>query len=429
MSQYVCENCGFGSASWYGKCPECHQWSTFKKFSTGTKKSTGRDGVEKKATFSTLKTRTKQSSKRIPTDVHECDRVLGGGFIEGEVILIAGAPGVGKSTLLLKILSHLRTVYVSGEESGEQILQRAERLQVDTSKLLFSSDNEVMGILSALQDNAGDYDVVVIDSIQTVYSSSIEASMGSVSQIKESASKIVEWAKRNHTIVIIVGHITKDGDIAGPKTLEHLVDCVLYLEGEPQSSFRILRAHKNRFGATDEVGIFEMKETGIEEVDKPSVLIDPATQYESGRALVATIEGSRPLFYEVQSLVVPSALTIPRRVVTGVDSNRLQLLLAVMRRHMGVKLDTYDVYVNIVGGLSARTPSADLGIIASILSAVEDKPLQAGTVFIGEVGLLGEVRAVQGQHKVLDNISRFGLKKAFSSVDIQTVKRIKSLVW
>jgi len=429
MSQYVCENCGFGSASWYGKCPECHQWSTFKKFSTGTKKSTGRDGIEKKATFSTLKTRTKQSSKRIPTDVHECDRVLGGGFIEGEVILIAGAPGVGKSTLLLKILSHLRTVYVSGEESGEQILQRAERLQVDTSKLLFSSDNEVMGILSALQDNAGDYDVVVIDSIQTVYSSSIEASMGSVSQIKESASKIVEWAKRNHTIVIIVGHITKDGDIAGPKTLEHLVDCVLYLEGEPQSSFRILRAHKNRFGATDEVGIFEMKETGIEEVDKPSVLIDPATQYESGRALVATIEGSRPLFYEVQSLVVPSALTIPRRVVTGVDSNRLQLLLAVMRRHMGVKLDTYDVYVNIVGGLSARTPSADLGIIASILSAVEDKPLQAGTVFIGEVGLLGEVRAVQGQHKVLDNISRFGLKKAFSSVDIQTVKRIKSLVW
>ncbi len=429
MSQYVCENCGFGSASWYGKCPECHQWSTFKKFSTGTKKSTGRDGIEKKATFSTLKTRTKQSSKRIPTDVHECDRVLGGGFIEGEVILIAGAPGVGKSTLLLKILSHLRTVYVSGEESGEQILQRAERLQVDTSKLLFSSDNEVMGILSALQDNAGDYDVVVIDSIQTVYSSSIEASMGSVSQIKESASKIVEWAKRNHTIVIIVGHITKDGDIAGPKTLEHLVDCVLYLEGEPQSSFRILRAHKNRFGATDEVGIFEMKETGIEEVDKPSVLIDPATQYESGRALVATIEGSRPLFYEVQSLVVPSALTIPRRVVTGVDSNRLQLLLAVMRRHMGVKLDTYDVYVNIVGGLSARTPSADLGIIASILSAVEDKPLQAGTVFIGEVGLLGEVRAVQSQHKVLDNISRFGLKKAFSSVDIQTVKRIKSLVW
>ncbi len=429
MSQYVCSSCGFGSASWYGKCPECHDWNTFKKFSTGTKKSSGRDGVEKKATFSALKTRTKQSSKRIPTLVHECDRVLGGGFIEGEVILIAGAPGVGKSTLLLKILSHLRTVYVSGEESGEQILQRAVRLQVDTSKLLFSSDNEVLGILSALEDNKADYDVVVIDSIQTVYSSSIDASMGSVSQIKESASKIVEWAKRSHTIVVIVGHITKDGDIAGPKTLEHLVDCVLYLEGEPQSSFRILRAHKNRFGATDEVGIFEMKETGIEEVDKPSVLIDPATQNESGRALVATIEGSRPLFYEVQSLVVPTTLTIPRRVVTGVDSNRLQLLLAVMRRHMGVKLDSYDVYVNIVGGLSARTPSADLGIIASILSAVEDKPLQAGTVFIGEVGLLGEVRAVQGQHKVIDNISRFGLKKAFSSIDIQSVKRIKSLVW
>lgn len=432
MTQYVCSSCGYGSASWYGKCPECQEWNTFKKFVTDSKKSRSSlsgSGVIGKASLAPLGDRASLQSRRMPTSLYECDRVLGGGFVEGEALLIAGPPGIGKSTLLLKILAHLKTVYISGEESGEQVLSRAQRIGVDTSTMMFSSDNEVMSILSALDDVKDECDVVVIDSIQTVYSSTVESGMGSVTQIRESAVKLVEWAKRSGKVVLIVGHVTKDGDIAGPKTLEHLVDCVLYLEGEPQSAFRLLRAHKNRFGATDEVGIFEMKETGIEEVDKPTDLIDSATQSEPGRALVCAIEGSRPLFYEVQSLVVPTTLSIPRRVVTGVDFNRLQLLLAVMRRHMHVGLDSFDVYVNIVGGLTVKTPSADLGIIASLLSAIEEKPLPQGTVYIGEVGLLGEIRTVHGQQKLTSHLDRFGLKKAVSNDNLPSVKRLKYVLW
>ena len=429
MSQYVCSSCGYGSASWYGKCPECNEWNTFKKFSTGTKK-TGRKGGEKRAaSFATLSEITPLAKNRKTTDIYEFDRVLGGGFITGEVLLIGGAPGVGKSTLLLKILSTLRTMYVSGEESGEQVKQRAERTGANIDNLQFSSDIEVTGLLSALEANIDDFDIVVVDSIQTVYSSSLDSPLGSVSQIKESATRFVEFAKSHNKIVVIVGHITKDGDIAGPKMLEHLVDAVLYLEGEKQSHFRILRAHKNRFGPTDEVGIFEMKDSGLEQVEKPTALIDAATSQEPGRALVSSMEGSRALFYEIQCLVVPTSLTIPRRVVTGVDVNRLQLLLAVMRRHMRVKLDTYDVYVNVVGGLSAKTPSADLGIIAALLSSSLNQPLPTGSAFIGEIGLLGETRGVFGQEKVLKDTERFGLQKIYSSRDIPSVKRMKSVLF
>lgn len=429
MSQYVCSSCGYGSASWYGKCPECNDWNSFKKFSTGSKKTGRKGGSKKAAEFSTLKDITPLASQRHTTGVHEFDRVLGGGFIAGEVLLIGGAPGVGKSTLLLKILSKLRTMYMSGEESGEQIKQRAERTGANIDNLHFSSDIEAVGLISALENNSDDFDIVVVDSIQTVYSSTVDSPLGSVSQIKESATRFVEFAKNNNKIVVIVGHITKDGDIAGPKMLEHLVDAVLYLEGERQSHFRILRAHKNRFGPTDEVGIFEMKDSGLEQVEKPTELIDASTVQEAGRSLVASVEGSRALFYEIQTLVVPTSLTIPRRVVTGVDVNRLQLLLAVMRRHMRVKLDTYDVYVNVVGGLSAKTPSADLGIIAALLSSSLNQALPKNTAYIGEIGLLGETRNVFGQEKVLKDTKRFGLNKIYSSKDISTVKQMKRVLF
>lgn len=427
--QYVCSNCGFSSASWYGKCPECKEWNTLKKFSTGSKKSKGKVGPAKKASFATLEQVSSLSKQRIQTGVYEFDRVIGGGFIGGEVILAAGAPGVGKSTLLLKILSSVKTMYVSGEESGEQIKQRADRIKADISNLHFSSDIEVNSLISALEANIDDYDVVVIDSIQTVYASHIESTLGSMSQIKEAATRFVEFAKTHNKPLVIVGHVTKDGDIAGPKMLEHLVDCVLYLEGERQSHFRVLRARKNRFGPTDEVGIFEMKDSGLEEVSKPTALIDASTDQEAGRSLVSSVEGSRALFYEIQTLVVPTALAIPRRVVSGIDINRLQLLLAVMRKHMHVKLDTYDVYVNVVGGLSAKTPGADLGIIAALLSSANNKPLRKNSAFIGEVGLLGEIRSVYGQDKILRDTKRFGLDKIYSSSDIRSVKGLKRILF
>lgn len=427
--QYVCSNCGFSSASWYGKCPECKEWNTLKKFSTGSKKSKGGAGPAKKASFATLEQVSSLSGQRIKTGVYEFDRVIGGGFIGGEVILAAGAPGVGKSTLLLKILSAVKTMYISGEESGEQIKQRADRIGADISNLHFSSDIEVNSLISALEAHIDEYDVVVIDSIQTVYASHVESTIGSMSQIKEAATRFVEFAKTHNKPLVIVGHITKEGDIAGPKMLEHLVDCVLYLEGERQSHFRVLRARKNRFGPTDEVGIFEMRDSGLEEVSQPTALIDASTDQEAGRSLVSSVEGSRALFYEIQTLVVPTALAIPRRVVSGVDINRLQLLLAVMRKHMHVKLDTYDVYVNVVGGLSAKTPGADLGIIAALLSSANNKPLKKNSAFIGEVGLLGEIRSVYGEDKVIRDTKRFGLDKIYSSKDIKSVKGLKRILF
>lgn len=426
MSQFVCSSCGYVSASWYGKCPECKEWSTLKQFSEGKKNKRG--GVVKAASFAPLNTVSTQKNSRIPTTVGECDRVLGGGFIHGEVVLIAGEPGVGKSTLLLKMLHNLNTIYVSGEESGEQIKQRADRLSIDLSRIHVSTDIEIQSIISGLQSSDINCDVVVIDSIQTMYSQSLDAPLGSTSHIKEVTSRLVEYAKTSGKVVVIVGHVTKEGDIAGPKTLEHLVDCVLYLEGERHSHYRLLRVQKNRFGPTDEVGIFEMRQEGLVEIAKPSDLIDSTTSHEAGRSLVVSIEGSRALFYEIQSLVVPTVLPVPRRVVSGIDFNRLQLLLAVMRKHMGISLDTSDIYVSVVGGLTAKTPAADLGIVASIASSIGNSVLPEKTAFIGEIGLLGEIRGIYGQKKIIQDSERFGLDKIYSSEDVSSVKYLKKLI-
>lgn len=426
MAQFVCSSCGNVTATWYGKCPECKEWNTLKEFSDGSKSR--RSPTVKTASFSQLNSVNTQKSTRISTTVGECDRVLGGGFIPGEVVLMAGEPGVGKSTLLLTMLQNLSTIYISGEESGEQIKQRADRLSINLSKMHVSTDIEIQGIISALQTTPIQCDVIVIDSIQTMYSSSLDAPLGSTSHIKDVTSRLVEFAKTTGKIIIIVGHVTKEGDIAGPKTLEHLVDCVLYLEGEKHSHYRILRVQKNRFGPTDEVGIFEMRQEGMVEIAKPSDLIDSTTSHEAGRSLVVSIEGSRALFYEIQSLVVPTVLPVPRRVVSGIDFNRLQLLLAVMRKHMGISLDSNDIYVSVVGGLSAKTPAADLGIIASIASSINNVPLQEKTAFIGEIGLLGEVRGIYGQKKVIQDCKRFGLNKIFSSEDVSSVKLVKKMI-
>jgi len=426
MAQYICSKCGYGSASWYGKCPSCGEWNTLEA-RADTKGKRTKSSPATKAEFTPLAKLSSLSTQRFKTNIHEFDRVVGGGFIKGEVVLIAGEPGVGKSTLLLRLLSSFRTMYVSGEESGEQIKQRADRVKIDTSKLLFSYAESVESIVASLEARKKDFDMIVIDSIQTIYSEAVPSGFGSVSQIKESVNTLTDFAKRADKILIVVGHVTKGGDIAGPKTLEHLVDCVLYLEGERHSHFRLLRATKNRFGPTDEVGIFAMTEQGMSQVDKPTIFMDEGTQKSPGRALVASVEGSRALFYEIQSLVVPTTLPVPRRVASGVDYNRLQLLLAVIRKHMKISLDKYDVYVNVVGGLSAKSPAADLGIIASVVSSVKDTPLPANSAFIGEVGLLGEVRAVYGEQKAIADAQRFGLKKIYTSKTIPSIKNLSTI--
>ena len=426
MAQYVCNECGYGSASWYGKCPSCGNWNTFVKFQESKKRGKSSE-LSKPAEFTPLSSLGSLSKSRIATDVHEFDRVVGGGFISGEVVLLSGEPGVGKSTLLLKALSKLRTMYISGEESGQQIKQRAERINIHFKNFLFSNEICIESVLAGLNEKNDSYDVIVFDSIQTLYSEEVESPVGSVAQIKEVTSRIADYIKSNHKVAIIIGHVTKGGDIAGPKTLEHIVDCVLYLEGERFSSFRVLRAQKNRFGSVDEVGIFEMVENDLKEMGTPTALLNQQALSVPGRSIAGLIEGSRILFYEIQSLVVPTAFPIPRRVVTGIDFNRLQLLLAVMKKYLKISLDTNDVYVNVVGGVSAKSPAADLAIVASIVSSIKNRALPEKTAYIGEIGLLGEVRSMQGEEKLIKTEKRFGMKKIYSSKDIRNISNISLL--
>lgn len=423
---YVCDSCGYGSQSWMGKCPSCGEWNTFKTFNAGpSKNSKGRSHVGR-AEFSKLKDIDSISESRHSTGIHEVDRVLGGGFVQGEVVLLAGEPGVGKSTLLLKLIESFACVYISGEESGRQIKQRADRLGAKLDDVIVSNEIHVQSILSGLKNVQEPFEVVVIDSIQTLYSDTADSSVGSVSQIKESAALLTEYAKNENKVLIIVGHVTKGGDIAGPKTLEHMVDCVLYLEGEQQSQFRILRAYKNRFGTTDEVGVFEMLESGLKEAVETSMLFEEPHALAPGRAVIAAMEGSRALFYEVQSLVVSSNMPMPRRVVNGIEFNRLQMILAILKKHAKINVDSMDVYVNVVGGLQIKNTSADLGIAASIVSAVTNKSIAMNTAFIGELGLLGEVRSPSGVQKLLKDTKRFGIDTMYSSKNISSIKLLAS---
>lgn len=448
MAFYICNNCGFGSASWLGRCPDCGQFNTLKQQPDFDKKEgvsrRGRESIKKikLTSFKKIKTEVKG---RIKTGKYEFDRVLGGGIVPGEVILLSGEPGVGKSTLLLQTLHKIKTAYISGEEAPEQIKERAERLGIDFDNFLFSDDLQIEGIVEGLEEMKNKIDVVVIDSIQTVYSKSNESSSGSVNQLKECTSKLIYLAKKTKMAVIIVGHITKVGEIAGPKTIEHAVDCVLNFEGEKISNYRILRSSKNRFGPTDEIGIFEMMQQGLKEISNPLVFIDEETDNVSGKAIVGVTEGKRSLFYEVQSLVTPTIIAFPRRVVNGLDYNRVLLLLAVIRKHLHLYVDKFDIYINVVGGVNVRTPAADLGIIAAIFSSFQNtgeewisgknkfkKQVQSGiisknTVFIGEVGLLGEIRKVYQEEKIVGEAKRLGFKHIYSSLNLKHIKDLKRL--
>lgn len=420
MAMYLCSNCGYGSVSWLGKCPNCGAWNSFVK-EKEEKIKIKKIQIKKLTDFKDYRL------KVIKTKFSEFNRVLGEGIIENEVILLTGEPGVGKSTLLLQGLTNLRTFYVAGEENPHQLYLRTKRLIIDEKNFYLTDELEIESILESIKELKNKIDVVVIDSIQTVFSQKIDSPQGSLIQLKETISQIIALSKKEKIPFIIVGHITKEGEIAGPKTLEHLVDCVLTFEGDKLSFYRLLRAVKNRFGPTDEIGIFEMTQNGLKEINNPLIFLDQGKKETTGKAIVGVIQGKRPFFYEIQTLVAPSILAVPRRVTKGVDYNKLLLLLAVLKKYFRLPLDKYDIYVNVAGGIDIKSPAADLAIISSLLSSYKNFPLPNNSLFIGEIGLLGEVRKVPFEEKIINEGKRLGFDQIFSSINLQNIFQIEKI--
>jgi len=416
-SQFVCQQCGYSQVGFFGKCPECGSWGSAVETVTGIGKvrSETRKETPKPVPLDLVPAK---STLRISTKISELDRVLGGGLVPGQVVLIAGEPGIGKSTLLLQLSEKLgEVVYVSGEESVGQIAIRAQRLGVrkKTIKLLEQTDIDL--VIEAIKKVENSLGMVVIDSIQTMTTSDLSGMAGSVGQVRECAYRLVRFAKEKNTPVFIVGHITKEGTVAGPSVLMHIVDTVLWFEGEKGSTLRLLRAVKNRFGPTDEVGIFSMEDEGLISLESPEkVFLTKGEEKVSGTATASILEGTRPILVEVQSLVVPSKLVFPKRVSQGIDSRRFELLLAVLTRRCGLPLSEYDAYINVTGGINIKNdPSADLAICLSIASAYFDKSLPKDSIAIGEVGLLGDVREVIAEEKRIREAERLGFRKPITS--------------
>ena len=387
---FVCSSCGYESPKWMGKCPACNEWNTFYEEKDVTKSGT----KEKKKELSQaiqLNKVEKKESLRIKTGIEELDRVLGGGFVAGSLTLLGGEPGIGKSTLILQICDNIKVdgkiLYISGEESAEQIKIRADRLNVNKDNIMFLSETDIELVESQIEKIEPEF--VIIDSIQTMYSDEITSAAGSVSQVREITARIMKMCKQNSITTIIIGHVTKEGNIAGPRVLEHMVDTVLYLEGERYFSYRILRGVKNRFGSTNEIGMFEMEDEGLKEIKDPSKILISEDESEncSGTAVVVSIEGTRPLLVELQALVTQSFFGMPRRNAIGIDYNRLTLLSAVLEKKAGISLGNQDIYLNVVGGIKINEPALDLGICLSIVSSYKNIPIDRKTAVIGEVGL------------------------------------------
>jgi len=420
---FFCSNCGYESAKWLGKCPSCEQWNTFvEEVITKDNKLAESDwkkfATDKKESRSiSLHEVVSAEEKRIVSPDTELNRVLGGGIVSGSVVLVAGEPGIGKSTLFLQnglLLANIRTLYISGEESEQQIKMRADRLNIKNEDFYLLTETSTQTIFQEIRKLRPG--LVIVDSIQTLQSPYIESSAGSVSQIRECTSEFQRFAKETGTPVFLIGHITKDGSIAGPKILEHMVDTVLQFEGDRHYAYRILRTLKNRFGSTAELGIYEMTEQGMRGVSNPSELL--LTQKEeqlSGTAIAATIEGLRPLLIEVQALVTQSVYGTPQRTVSGFDLRRLQLLLAVLEKRGGFHFGVKDVFLNIAGGLKVEDPSIDLAVLCALLSSYEDTPLHSLLCFAGEVGLSGEIRAVNRIEQRIAEAEKLGFEKIFVS--------------
>ena len=415
-SVYTCNECGASSPKWVGQCPSCNAWNTLYEavVTPSTAIHAARQfGAPSSARY--LAEVTPERIARIPTGISELDRVLGGGLVSGSVVLIGGDPGIGKSTLLTQALTTIgqttQVLYVSGEESTEQIALRARRLGLKGDRLRLLTENQVENIIACAQNEHPQ--VIVVDSIQTMFTELLQSAPGSVAQVRESAAQLVRFAKQTGTALFLVGHVTKEGTLAGPRVLEHMVDTVLYFEGDTGSAYRIVRAIKNRFGAVNEIGVFAMTEAGLREVGNPSAMfLSRQTQAVPGSVVLATQEGTRPLLVEVQALVDQSHLANPRRVCVGLDANRLAMLLAVLHRHGGIATFDQDVFVNVVGGVRIMETAADLAILAATVSSLRNRPLGRELVVFGEVGLAGEVRPVQrGQERIKEAL-KLGFRRA-----------------
>jgi len=438
---YSCTECGGQTLKWQGQCPHCQSWNTL--IETIAEKSVSRfSPVSEVGQVQNLSTIEAREEPRYPTGVDELDRVLGGGLVQGGVVLLGGDPGIGKSTLLLQALSHLSShrsvLYVSGEESAHQVALRAKRLALNVETVNLFAEIQLEKIQSVLIERKPA--VAVIDSIQTIYSEVLQSAPGSVAQVRECAAQLTRLAKASGICIILVGHVTKEGALAGPRVLEHMVDTVLYFEGDMHSSFRMIRAFKNRFGAVNELGVFSMSEKGLREVKNPSALfLSHHDTQVPGSCIMVTQEGTRPLLVEIQALVDEARSPNPRRLCVGLEQNRLAMLLAVLHRHAGIPCFDQDVFVNAVGGVKITEPGADLAILLAVVSSLKNKPLTEKMIVIGEVGLAGEIRPVQRGQERLKEAAKLGFKQAIiplankpkqaiPGMDIIAVARIRDAV-
>lgn len=431
-TKYICTKCGYETSKWLGKCPDCGGFSTFEEEVEAPSSGRNHISTDRAVKPQGLSSIKPLEDERTSTGMPELDRVLGGGIVQGSLVLVGGDPGIGKSTLLLQICSKLgssgkKVLYVSGEESPQQIKLRADRLGVTTDMLSILSEtnfNIIEAVVAAEKP-----DLVIIDSVQTMYIEEIPSAPGSVTQVRETTSRIMHIGKKSNISVIIVGHVTKEGAIAGPRMLEHMVDTVLYFEGEKRASYRILRAVKNRFGSTNEIGVFEMREKGLAEIDNPSeFMLTGRAEDVPGSVVTCSMEGTRPLLIEVQSLVSYTSFGIPRRMATGMDYNRVVLLIAVLEKRANIQLASYDVYVNLTGGIRIAEPSLDAAVLLAIASAHTGRAVDKGLIAFGEVGLTGELRAVAMAQKRVSEAAKLGFTSCIlPRANLKEVSQIKGI--